>query len=117
MKSISIALVILGTALFSQPSPILAQHTFSSEQSLCTGILTAQSRSARINLRSGPSTDYQSRGYGLVGDLVYVLSSSPPEADYKQDKHGYIWYRVGFPGSGAKGWIREDLIELKCSYD
>lgn len=111
-----VALVITTLCLVSgKDSEVLAQS--SRQRSICTATLTADSRSARINLRSGAGTNYSSRGYGLVGDFVYILSNSPPEADYRKDSQGYIWYRVEFPKSKAMGWIREDFLIRKCAYD
>lgn len=90
---------------------------FPPQRSICTANLTASSSSARINLRSGAGTNYSSRGYGLVGDFIYILSSSPPESDYRQDSQGNLWYRVEFPKSKARGWIREDFLRIRCAYD
>ncbi|MGB7443387.1 MAG: hypothetical protein WA919_20170 [Coleofasciculaceae cyanobacterium] len=91
-----------------------AQHTFPSERSHCRATLTASNPNSRITLRSGAGTNYRSLGYGLAGDNVYVLTATPPEPDYKKDRFGYGWHRVGFPVSGAKGWIREDLLDVEC---
>lgn len=91
-----------------------AQHTFPGERSHCDAILSADDPNSQITLRSGPGTDYRDLGYGLVGDRVYVLASPPPNIDYETDRNGYGWYRVGFPGSGAEGWIRADLLRLDC---
>jgi hypothetical protein len=92
-----------------------AQHTFSGKTSYCTATLTAKQRSTKIALRKSPGTKYLTLGYGLVGDRVFVLSSSAPELDAHQDSQGHIWYRVGFPRSGAKGWIRQDFLRMKCT--
>ncbi len=117
MKIIKILLLILSTLSIFITKSVLSQHSFSSERSLCTAILVAQVTNSRINLRSGPGTNYRNLGYGLVGDFVYILSSLPPEADFKKDQQGYLWYRVGFPKSGAVGWIRQDFLKFQCAYD
>jgi hypothetical protein len=94
-----------------------AQHTFSREASYCTATLAARQRSAKIALRASPGTKYRALGYGLVGDRVYVLVNpgAAPELHARQDSQGYTWHRVGFPGSGAKGWIRQDFLRIKCT--
>lgn len=106
----------LATAAMTIPAKVVfAQHTFPNERSHCRATLTADTPNSRITLRSGPGTNYQSLGYGLAGDRVYVLTLSPPETDYEKDAQGSGWYRVGFPGSGAKGWIREDFLRVRCA--
>ncbi|MDY6937317.1 MAG: SH3 domain-containing protein [Cyanobacteriota bacterium] len=108
----SIALATVATAFGT--SSALAHDAFEGEHFQCHATLTAMDSNAQINLRSGPGTDYDSLGYGLVGDEVAVLTIVPPEVDYEIDEFGYGWYRVGFNDSGAKGWIREDLLEVTC---
>ncbi len=105
----------ITTAIFSIPSPaVFAQPTFGNERSHCQATLTANEPNSRITLRSGAGSNYRSLGYGLVGDRVQVLTLSPPELDYQEDSQGRVWYRVGFPRSGAKGWIRADLLRMQC---
>jgi hypothetical protein len=79
----ALALTTLCLVVNGKHSSVSAQLVSSQQHSICTATLTAQSSSAEINLRSGPGTNYKSRGYGLVGDFVYILSNSPPEADYR----------------------------------
>ncbi|MEP0811624.1 SH3 domain-containing protein [Coleofasciculus sp. FACHB-SPT9] len=108
-------LAISATA-FSIPTPaVLAQYTFGNERSQCRATLTANEPNSRITLRSGAGSNYKSLGYGLAGDRVQVLTVSPPEVDYEQDGQGNGWYRIGFPRSGAKGWIREDFLRVQCT--
>ncbi|MFP4338392.1 MAG: hypothetical protein ACLFQP_10725 [Halothece sp.] len=114
MKKILLGLTTVAAVITVPVSAVLAQYTFPRERSHCTARLTAVNRDSRITLRSGPGTNYRRLGYGLVGDGVYMLTSSPPELDYGKDAQGYVWYRVGFPGSGAKGWIREDFLNRQC---
>jgi hypothetical protein len=68
--------------------------------------LIADQPSARINLRSQPTTASQSKGYGLVGDPVQLLRTT-------QGGDGYDWYYVKFEQSGAEGWIRGDFINIE----
>ncbi|MFL9458989.1 hypothetical protein AB0758_49460 [Tolypothrix bouteillei VB521301_2] len=116
MKTSLFGMTAFAYALSVLASPsVLAQHTFGNQRSHCQATLIGSERNTRITLRSGPGTNYSSRGYGLVGDRVYVLTATAPELDYEKDKQGYGWHRVGFPKSGATGWIREDLLRLKCA--
>ncbi len=57
----------------------------------------------RINVRSAPSMNATSPHYGLVGDIVQVLTQ-------KTGSDGSVWRYVQFP-SGAKGWVRGDLVQ------
>ncbi len=70
--------------------------------------LTAQDSEAEINLRSQPTTDADSEGYGLVGDPIDLLQAV--EGD-----DGLTWYYVKFKESGAEGWIRGDFINTAAS--
>ncbi|WP_204104696.1 MULTISPECIES: SH3 domain-containing protein [Spirulina sp. CCY15215] len=105
---------VTAVTILSASTVVLAQHTFPRERSHCSATLVANDPGSRITLRANPGTNSRSLGYGLVGDRIYVLTLSPPELDYATDRQGYTWYRVGFPGSGAKGWIREDFLRLRC---
>lgn len=70
------------------------------------GILKAQQPDAKINLRSQPSRESKSRGYGLVNDNIEVLKVT-------QGGDGHTWYYVRFNSSRAEGWIRGDFIEFR----
>ncbi len=65
--------------------------------------LTAEQADAQINLRSQPTTQASSPGYGLVGDPVQLLRAAEGEGEL-------TWYYVKFDESGAEGWIRGDFI-------
>lgn len=93
----------------------LAEYTFSDERSHCVAHLTADDPDSYITLRSGPGKKYEDIGYGLVGDFVYILKADGPRGNARGDGEGYNWFRVGFPDSGAQGWIREDLLHLDCN--
>lgn len=60
----------------------------------------------QINVRSGPGTNYRVRHYGYSGDPIDLLDNSTRGGD------GYRWYNVRFVQSGARGWVREDLISF-----
>ena len=55
----------------------------------------------RINVRSAPSSKATSPHYGIHGDVVRMLNQTV--------RDGYAWHYVQFP-SGAKGWVRGDLV-------
>lgn len=114
MKSWQTLALATFAALSAQHSAN-AEYIFPGERSHCHGFLMARQSDARITLRSGPGTNHRSLGYGLVGDSVYILWSQPPELDYATDSQGNTWYRVGFYTTGAKGWVREDFIQMRCS--
>jgi hypothetical protein len=87
------------------------------EMSYCMATLTAQDSGSRINLRSGPGTNFQQQGYGLVGDRVHILrkpGSRDPQNLAVAENQGAIWYKVGFPISGARGWIHGDFLSPEC---
>lgn len=65
--------------------------------------LKAQDADAQINLRSRPTADSVSKGYGLVGDAVKLTQAAEVADDF-------TWYHVKFAESGAEGWIRGDFI-------
>ncbi|MBD2326576.1 SH3 domain-containing protein [Alkalinema sp. FACHB-956] len=66
------------------------------------GALSSSEPNDRINLRSAPSTAGRVVHYGLSGDIVKVIRDL-------QGDNGYTWHYVEFP-SGAKGWVRGDLL-------
>jgi hypothetical protein len=108
---------LVATSMLSV-APASAQSRIpKNEMSYCAATLIGKTPGSRINLRSGPSTNYQEQGYGLVGDRVHLLRSSggtPQDLATAKDTQGSTWYRVGFPESGARGWIRQDFISREC---
>ena len=63
---------------------------------------------SRVNVRQSPSTSARVQHYGLGGDRVNILNQINA-AD------GYRWYLVEFPSSGARGWIRGDLLRVNAA--
>ena len=60
---------------------------------------------SRVNIRQSPLTSASVKHYGMGGDRVNILSqTNAPD--------GYRWYSVEFPSSGARGWIRGDLLSV-----
>jgi len=68
------------------------------------GYIAGQDYGSRVTLRSGPSTSYGSKGYGLVGQDVRVIGRV-----YNQND-GYFWAKVYFYESGAVGYMRGDFV-------
>ena len=115
---------VLGEANFSQPvneisssttpskSPqVSSEANFSqsanvkpSSNSPNEGVLVAKDSKAQINVRTGPSLNFESHHYGLVGDKVLIIGST-------QSDDGSTWYQIKFPTSGANGWVREDFLQ------
>ncbi|MGV0026034.1 SH3 domain-containing protein [Phormidesmis priestleyi ANT.L61.2] len=63
---------------------------------------------SRVNVRQSPSTSAPVRHYGVGGDRVTILNqTNAPD--------GYRWYFVEFPNSGARGWIRRDLLQVNAA--
>ena len=81
----------------------ITRNQFEAEVSGQIGVLIAASDTARINLRSEPSSDVPTCRYGLVGDRIIVQDSSV-------DSNGNTWYKVEFQESKAVGWIRGDFV-------
>ncbi|MGB3200295.1 MAG: SH3 domain-containing protein, partial [Nodosilinea sp.] len=69
-----------------------------------TANLSTQAAGARVNLRSQPTTESETQGYGLGGDPVTLLRLAEGEG-------GFSWYYVKFAQSGAEGWVRGDFID------
>lgn len=67
------------------------------------GKLTSQNSNDRINVRSAPTLNASVQHYGLSGDVVKLLDGRQSDGAY--------WRYVEFP-SGAKGWVRSDLVLL-----
>ncbi|HEY9761916.1 MAG TPA: SH3 domain-containing protein [Trichocoleus sp.] len=68
--------------------------------------LTAEEADAQVNLRSQPSTEADSLGYGVSGNEVYLLQLVEGEG-------GYTWYYAKFVQSETEGWVRGDFIATK----
>ncbi|WP_414514833.1 hypothetical protein [Nostoc sp. PCC 9305] len=64
-------------------------------------------RARRINLRTRPTINSSTKGYGLGSDRVQNL-----QCVQDKDRRGskLNWCQVKFPKSGVIGWIRSDNI-------
>lgn len=70
-----------------------------------TAVITAQDPNSEVNVRSLPSPEADSIGYGRVGDTVTLGRSEVAE-------DGYTWYYVTFQQSTTVGWIRSDFLDI-----
>ncbi len=69
--------------------------------------LITKDPNSRINLRSGPSINSTSLGYGLPGDQVTLLDFNKGT----DNEPRVPWIKVKFIKSGAIGWIRGDFVK------
>jgi hypothetical protein len=69
--------------------------------------LTSQQATAQINVRSQPTTQSDSLGYGATGDAVQLLRLAEGEG-------GYSWYYLEFTASGEEGWMRGDFVDASA---
>ncbi len=118
VKTQVVVFIGLVATLMLSAAPASAQSKIpDSEMSYCAATLIGKTSGSRINLRSGPSRNYQEQGYGVVGDSVHILKKlggTPQDLAAAKDTQGSTWYRVGFPKSGARGWVHQDFIRAEC---
>ncbi len=58
---------------------------------------------SRVNVRTGPGTEYEASAYGLVGDDVALIGQAlSAECE--------TWAKVRFVESGFEGWVHEQFI-------
>ncbi|NJL21175.1 MAG: SH3 domain-containing protein [Leptolyngbyaceae cyanobacterium SM1_3_5] len=60
---------------------------------------------SRVNVRTGPGTEYAATAYGLVGDRIQVIGQA-------FSRSCDTWIQVRFSVSGHVGWVRADFIDL-----
>ncbi|MEL7316287.1 MAG: SH3 domain-containing protein, partial [Cyanobacteria bacterium J06559_3] len=68
-------------------------------------VVTAQDPNAEVNVRSLPSSNADSLGYGMVGDTVTLGRSEAAE-------DGHTWHYVTFQDTSTTGWIRSDFLDI-----
>ncbi|PSN10889.1 hypothetical protein C7293_26430 [filamentous cyanobacterium CCT1] len=69
-----------------------------------TAQLVTEGDGSQVNLRSQPTTQSTSQGYGLGGDQITLLRLAEGEG-------GFSWYYVKFAQSEAEGWVRGDFVD------
>lgn len=60
---------------------------------------------SRVNVRTGPGLQYNTNGYGLVGEDITAL-------DMALDSNCDVWLRVRFPASGREAWIHQNYFSF-----
>jgi hypothetical protein len=95
-----------GDGIYCEHLPAGYSAPTQQRQSVIPGwvYLAGSEPGSRVNVRSGPSITDTAIHYGLVGDRVWASRTT--------HSSGYTWYFVGFPASGASGWVRGDLISF-----
>ena len=69
-----------------------------------TAHLVTQAAGSQINLRSQPTTQSATQGYGQGGDQITLLRLAEGEG-------GFSWYYVKFAQSETEGWVRGDFVD------
>lgn len=65
-----------------------------------------------INVRGGPSTNYEIVRKGQVGmDNLNILDVQPDSEGKSLDGKIYQWFKLAFPDA-TEGWIRDDLLAI-----
>ncbi len=89
------------------------------ERTSCSVVVRGLEPGSRVNMRSGPGVEFDSRGYVLVGQEVTLLSNNVRRSvdgrflgrpEQRRDRNGVIWYLVEYLESRTRGWIRGDFI-------
>ena len=112
----TIALLLAGLPAYGQPvttcetlnGPIQVGETFTSGPEPAT--IVGETARSRVNVRTGPGTEYKANAYSLVGDEIQVIGRAFSD---RCD----TWVLVQFPGSGHVGWIHSNFILIDYSRD
>jgi uncharacterized protein YraI len=112
MKTKNILIVAIAPFLaFCTQSNLIAT---AQQLSNCDVRVVGKERGSRVNLRSGPGTDFGSANYVLVGQIVNMLDTSAGRRIKREDSEGLTWYFVEYEPSKVRGWIREDFVAQQC---
>ncbi|MBE7383393.1 MAG: SH3 domain-containing protein [Leptolyngbya sp. SIO1E4] len=69
------------------------------------GYIDGEEPGSRVNVRTGPGTEYEASAYGLVGDSINVIGQAfSSECE--------TWIKVRFLESEFEGWIHAQFIKL-----
>lgn len=90
--------------------PATAQEEVSIRNGECSSRVIGEEPGSQINMRSGPGTDFEIRGYVLVGQIVNNLTSDASTRVTRQDSQGNTWRQVEYLPSRTRGWMRTDFL-------
>ena len=95
-----------GFTNFQKPEYIAKSQQFNP---IYEGVLYCNDSSVKINIRSGPGTNYGVKYTSFEGLKVDVVSSS-------KGYDGYQWYEISYVDQilhqSDRGWVREDLLRI-----
>lgn len=67
------------------------------------GYISGEIPGSKVNIRTGPGSEYEAETYGLVGDAIEVVGQAfSTECE--------TWIQVRFPVSGHIGWIHSTFL-------
>ncbi len=120
IKPILIAAVSTIAPFLALLPPVTSVATAQS-RSLCSAIISGQEQGSRVNMRSGPGTDFDNPAFVLVGQRVTLLTNDPRDSRspitpiIRKDNQDMNWYLVEYIPSETRGWIRADFISsINC---
>ncbi len=106
----TIAMIVPLITLLPQLTPIATAQV----RSNCSVSIVGNERGSRVNMRSGPGTEFTSPGYILVGQAVRMLNDSNGNRISRNDNQRMKWFLVEYVPSGTRGWVREDFLGSSC---
>lgn len=106
----SIAVIAPLITLLPQFTPIATAQV----RSNCSVSIIGDERGSRVNMRSGPGTEFDSPGFILVGQAVRMLNDANGNRIIRTDNQRMQWFLVEYVPSGTRGWVREDFIGENC---
>ncbi len=106
----TIAVLAPLITLLPQFTPIATAQVLSN----CSVSIVGNQRGSRVNMRSGPGTEFDSPGFILVGQVVRMLNDSNGNRIIRTDNQRMQWFLVEYIPSSTRGWVREDFIGPSC---
>ncbi len=94
--------------------PQLTSIATAQVRSNCSVSIVGNERGSRVNMRSGPGTEFDSPGYVLVGQTVRMLNDSNGNRIRRVDNQRMEWFFVEYIPSNTRGWVRGDFIGPSC---
>jgi hypothetical protein len=83
----------------------------------CLARVVGEVEGSRVNMRSGPGSDFDSPAFVLVGQVVNeLIDDESGRRIFRQDNAGSTWQFVEYVPSRTRGWIRSDFLrQISCS--